>query len=347
MLKQSPLISIIVTAYNVEDYIAQCIKSLIKQTYKNLEIILVNDGSPDNSLKICEMYALKDKRIKIVNLLVNQGLNKARFQGLNKSTGQFVIFVDSDDYISSDAVQVLFNEAYSTGADIVEGNMYRVLDGWGLIKKKVNKKRLEISQPMLFDDYYISFFGVNKLGVNLCGKIYKRSLFDIANLHPNGFKMGEDLITNMQIFPYVQKYVVLDKCVYYYRYGGMTSKFNPTLYDDLKMQYKLKIEAIRKYDYNKALNSSKIEMCNILCSHLIQMFKYKIEEKNVKYFVLRELESGFIDEITNGVEYSKQSFSYLKNKDIEQLLLCCKRMANEKKVQKYIFNKIFPLLRYI
>ncbi|WP_270492048.1 glycosyltransferase family 2 protein [Bacteroides finegoldii] len=276
-----PLISIIVPFYNVDRYIAKCICSILKQSYENLELILVNDASTDNSLGICRKYACKDKRVRIIEQPENRGVDKARFRGLETVKGEYIMFVDSDDYLPLNAVSILYQEIFSSGADIVEGGMCRVLDGWGLIKKKRICEHLEIEQPVLFRDYFISFFGINKLGVNLCGKLYKKTLFDKAKLKPSGMKMGEDLLVNMYLFPFVNKYVVTNHCVYYYRYGGLTSQFNSMLYSDLKKQYYIKMNMLVEYDYQKGVRSTKIEMCNVLCSHLIQMYRFNKSEQEI------------------------------------------------------------------
>ncbi|MBO4674921.1 MAG: glycosyltransferase [Elusimicrobiaceae bacterium] len=103
----SPLISIIVPIYNVEKYLSQCLDSIVAQTYQNLEIILVDDGSPDNCGKICDEYAAKDSRIKIIHQ-VNAGLSAARNAGLEIAMGEYIGFVDSDDYIESDMYEYLY-----------------------------------------------------------------------------------------------------------------------------------------------------------------------------------------------------------------------------------------------
>lgn len=345
--KNEPLISIIVPFYNVERFIRKCICSILKQSYENLEVILVNDAATDNSLDICKKYARKDKRLIIIEQPKNLGVDKARFRGLEAVTGEYVMFVDSDDYLPSNAVSILYQEMLCSGADIVEGGMYRVLDSLGLIKKKMVCERMEIKQPVLFQDYFISFFGINKLGVNLWGKLYKKDLFDKAKLKPSGMKMGEDLLVNMYLFPFVSKYIVTNHCVYYYRYGGLTSRFNPTLYSDLKRQYYIKRQMIEEYDYQKGLNSAKIEMCNVFCSHLIQMYRYNKSEKEINFFIKEEEQSGFLDEITNGVEYNNISFHHLKNRDIDNLLGYCKNVAREKRLLRAVFRAVFPLLRFI
>ncbi len=347
MYDSKPLISIIVPFYNVDRYIEKCICSILRQTYENLELILVNDASTDNSLDICRKYARKDKRMRIIEQPENSGVDKARFRGLETVTGEYIMFVDSDDYLPLNAVSILYQEIFSSGADIVEGGMCRVLDGLGLIKKKRVCERLEIEQPVLFRDYFISFFGINKLGVNLCGKLYKKGLFDKATLKPSGMKMGEDLLVNMYLFPFVSKYVVTNHCVYYYRYGGLTSQFNPTLYSDLKKQYYMKMDILAEYDYQKGIRPTKIEMCNVFCSHLIQMYRFNKGEQEINLFIEEEKQSGFLNEITDEIEYNTNSFLFLKNRDIDNLLEYCREMAGKKKLLRTILRLVFPLLRFI
>lgn len=99
-----PLISVIVPCYNVEEYLPKCIESILNQTYRNLEILLVDDGSPDNCGRICDEYAAKDSRIRIIHKK-NGGLSDARNAALDVMTGEYVTFIDSDDYVSDDYVE--------------------------------------------------------------------------------------------------------------------------------------------------------------------------------------------------------------------------------------------------
>lgn len=102
----NPLVSIIVPVYNTQNYIELCLSSLVQQSYENIEIILVNDGSTDNSLSICNIFAIKDSRIKIITQ-ENTGVNQARINGFRQSTGEYIMFVDSDDYVSTDIVYLM------------------------------------------------------------------------------------------------------------------------------------------------------------------------------------------------------------------------------------------------
>ena len=101
-----PLISVVLPVYNVENYLEKCLNSVVKQTYKNIEIIIVNDGSLDSSIDICNKYANKDSRIKVFTK-PNGGLSDARNFGIKKSMGEFITFIDSDDYVTDDYVEYL------------------------------------------------------------------------------------------------------------------------------------------------------------------------------------------------------------------------------------------------
>ena len=106
--KSLPLISVIIPVYNVQDYLARCLDSILAQTYQNLEIILVNDGSKDNSGAICDEYAARDDRVQVIHK-ENGGLSTARNAGLDLAAGEYLSFIDSDDWIASDAYEHLMN----------------------------------------------------------------------------------------------------------------------------------------------------------------------------------------------------------------------------------------------
>ena len=125
------LISIIVPVYNTEMYVSKCIESILSQTYKNFELILVNDGSTDNSIFICNSYAIKDNRVNLINK-ENEGVSKARNTGIENATGKYITFVDSDDYISPNYLEVLINSIEETKADLAICN-YNRLYGTGTI----------------------------------------------------------------------------------------------------------------------------------------------------------------------------------------------------------------------
>ena len=129
-----PLISVIIPIYNVENYLAKCVNSVIDQNYKNLEIILVNDGSPDNCGSICDEYAQKDNRIVVIHKK-NGGLSDARNAGLKISTGDFITFVDSDDYVNKDFISTLVSLIQDFEADIAISPFIHFKDDEKKVKK--------------------------------------------------------------------------------------------------------------------------------------------------------------------------------------------------------------------
>ena len=116
-------VSIVVPVYNVEKYLKRCVNSLIGQSYSNLEILLVDDGSKDSSLSICKEYELKDSRIRVFHK-ENEGLGLTRNYGIERATGEYITFVDSDDYLTSDAITAMLDRAIATNADVVIATHY-------------------------------------------------------------------------------------------------------------------------------------------------------------------------------------------------------------------------------
>lgn len=337
------LVTIIIPCYNAEKCIDYCLNSVLSQTYSNLEIIVINDASKDNTLRILQNYEKHDRRISILSNQKRGGADMSRFRGISKAHGYYLCFVDADDWMPQNAINIMVQHAEDTNADVIEGGMSRVLGKHKLATKVETKKHKIITTPTLFDDYFISFFGKNILRVNLCGKLFKTELFQNPDLKPSGFKMGEDLLLSMRIFPFISKYVVIEDNVYFYRYGGGTSRYNPNLYSDLKAQYYIKLNAIKKYKYEKALRTTKIEMCNVLHSQIIQMLVYGYPYSDVKDFFDKEVASGFVDEITKDIDYQLDYYPLLKEKDIDGIIALDKKIVCKGKIMKvfkYFLNKL-------
>lgn len=326
-------VSIIVPIYKAESVIKKCLLSLINQTFKNIEIIAIEDRGGDKSYVIIQKIAQKDNRIRCFQNDKNLGVDKTRFKGMKLATGDYFMFVDADDWLSKQAVELLYNKIQQEKADIVMGAFIRVMDKWGVIRKinsnnysKQNMVR-SIVQPELFEDYFISYFGINNLHVTVWGKIYRRSLLDQINIKPSGFKMGEDLIFNMQLHPYLNKIAFIEEPVYYYRYGGMTTQLNPSFLEDIKAQYLLKKEMIVKHNYLKAERSIKYELVNVLYSHLFNLFRIeKLTKGEVLDFLNKELEDPIYRELKT-IEKGKGLDVFEKNSEkiIEQVFSLYKK----------------------
>ncbi|MDR0892706.1 MAG: glycosyltransferase [Mediterranea sp.] len=348
-----PSISVIVTIYNVERYIERCICSLRKQTFTNLEIILVNDASTDRSYALCTKQVAHDSRIKLFNLHANVGVDRARFEGLSISTGRYVMFVDGDDYLPSCAAERLYRMMVLTDADVVAGSYNRVYDSLGWIKRRssddlrMQEDWVELTQPELFERYYRSFFGITLLRVQLWGKLYRRDLFVRAGIKPTGLKMGEDLAVHLSLFPFVRKYVVMKDVAYCYRYGGMSTVYNPYFYPEHKKLYALKMSMIERYGYDVVWLSTQIEMCHIFCFQWTQQFRYGMRKDAIKKALEEEIATGFLKEITEGVHNEQPPFSFLKSEDVEGLLHWCEQEGRKRRGLRLAYRLIAPLLRII
>lgn len=213
------LVSIVVPMYNVEKYIGQCIESILMQTYTNLEIILVDDGSPDDSGKIADAYGEKDPRIKVVHKK-NEGVSAARNAGIDAATGDYICFSDGDDWLESDYISYLFGLIKKYDAEIaVTTDMFTTF---------YEKKREKRSEGILSgQEAAISILCYN-MPIGVYCKMFKRSSLQNVRFEKELF-IGEGFNFNTDAFQRVTKVAVGHKCVYHYRRDNEDSamtKFN-------------------------------------------------------------------------------------------------------------------------
>ena len=205
---KEPLISIVVPVYKVEKFLEKCIDSIINQTYKNLEIILVDDGSPDNCGKICDEYAKKDKRIKVIHQQ-NGGLSAARNTGITKATGKYISFIDSDDYIEKDYIELLYTTIKQSKADIAIGSHTVIYDTGTKLQKATGEKSIlkpkEVLERILYD---------NNIDYSAWAKLYKIELFTNIK-YPEG-RLFEDAATTYKLIDISKKIAVNSKSIYNY-----------------------------------------------------------------------------------------------------------------------------------
>lgn len=169
---------------------------------------------------------------------------------------------------------------------------------WGGKKTGLSPVNGLIQQPKLFNKYYISFFGINILSVNMWGKLYRKFSLNAANIQPTGITTGEDLAFNLQLFPYLSKIYILKECGYNYRFGGMTTRYNTCLLPDLKKLYYIKKALIDKYQYHKASDYIRIELKNVLKSDICQMIAFKVRSpKEIKNRISEELKDPIYKDI--------------------------------------------------
>ena len=212
----SELISVIVPVYKVEKYLSRCIESIINQTYKEMEIILVDDGSPDSCGEICDKYAAIDSRIKVFHK-ENGGLSDARNMGIMYALGKYLCFVDSDDYIERDTVEVLYNNLIDNHADISVCNYHMLDEKTGIKDKEITINEGVWDRQTFWENYYSR----NQLYcVIVCNKLFKRELFDGIEF-PKG-RISEDAWIMGDIIKKCTRIYASDRDCYTYfkREGG-------------------------------------------------------------------------------------------------------------------------------
>lgn len=209
-MKGYPLISVIVPIYKVERYLPQCIDSIIKQTYNNLEIILVDDGSPDQCGIICEKYAKKDNRIKVIHKN-NGGLSDARNVAIDVSTGEYILFIDSDDYVATNHIEHLYHILITSHADMAIEWGQTFYEGTTPVIDTLNGKKEVILDS---DEALTNMFYQKNFDTSAWAKLYKRNLFDNIR-YPKGW-LYEDLPTTYRLIQKCKKVVFSDYKSYYY-----------------------------------------------------------------------------------------------------------------------------------
>lgn len=246
-----PLISVIIPVYNVSKYLKQCLDSIINQTYKNLEIILVNDGSTDDSLTICEEYQRLDSRIIIVSQ-VNKGLAGARNTGIEKATGTYSTFVDSDDWLvenclfelinksnSHDLVCCSYNRVFSDFVKVRKLNLEGIFDAKHIQRRIVGLIETELNDPSQADSL-----------VTAWGKLYTTSILKHHNLKFIDVKIigTEDALFNIQYLNFCKNVFITDEPLINYRkfnVTSLTSSYKEHLFDQWKILYTMILDAIK------------------------------------------------------------------------------------------------------
>lgn len=215
-MENKPKISIIIPVYDVVKYIHKCIKSVLKQTYTNLEIILVDDESPDQCGKIAEEYAVIDSRIQVIHKK-NGGLSDARNAGLSIATGEFIYFLDSDDYIENDLIEKAYGIYESQDVDLVCFNYVRLNEATGEVHKTHFPNQC-YERKNSGENLILSVYLEEKIEFCVWNKLYKTDIIKKNNIHfENNYEVfSEDISFNLYYILYCNKIVMLEECLHYY-----------------------------------------------------------------------------------------------------------------------------------
>ena len=321
-----PLISIIVPVYKVEKYLEKCVKSILNQTFADFELILVDDGSPDQCGKMCDEYAKMDDRVKVIHK-ENGGLSDARNAGINLASGKYISFVDSDDYISNDMYELLYDLITTYDADISICDYHRISeeDWCQRIISETHENEIHcFNQETALKELLLE----RKIDNHAWGKLYKRQLFENVQF-PKGINY-EDIGTTYLLFSKSNKIVYSNLKKYYYliRKGNITGTKNESnIRDYMNMTSKRYKFIYKNFPELQIYNTTRlsINLINVhLWSALNGLDKFYKETKN-EYLALKKVTRKNKLKIMRYMNYKqKLHFIFLLfNRDLYKKLVIC------------------------
>lgn len=294
-MKNDVLISVIVPVYNVERYLNRCVDSLINQTYKNLEIILVDDGSTDNSPQICDDYENRYESVKVIHKK-NGGLSSARNAGIKQANGDYIGFVDSDDWVEADIYRTCKEMMQKYNCDIVDFKVEFASDE-GMSEKinSIESVALVKGSDIIYD--YLYRGQTDKAPFSVCRKLYRRKLFDGISF-PEG-KINEDIVTNYKVLENADSILYINKVGYYYFQKNEKSITSGELkkkdFDLLAASRELCVMS-EKYEDVRTLRLAKIKLArsyfSLLAKSIVGGFSEDISEEDIKY-LLKNLRKNY------------------------------------------------------
>lgn len=267
MNKREPLVSIIVPIYGVESHIARCAHSLFSQTYSNVEYVFVNDCTKDDSMKVLAevmaVYPERQKNCRIVGHEVNQGLAAARYTGIRYVTGEYVMHVDSDDYLEHEAVSILVDKAVEDESDIVIGGSYSVFP---------TERVVNASYPHCDKDTLLLMLLHMRVSPSVWGKLYSSRLYASENdtLPLPGVNHGEDFATVPRLVHYAQKISYVDEPLYnYVQFNAESYSKN---YNERSMRDMVKAAEKLSSFFKGRIADEMIDLCKLRVK--LSMYKY-------------------------------------------------------------------------
>lgn len=341
-------ISIIVPVYNSQKYLESCLESLIKQTYDNYEVILVNDGSTDQSLDICKLFEEKSEKVKIINQQ-NSGVSCARNKGLEQATGKYVMFVDADDWIDQEMLYQLAIQVMQTEADFVMCNLIReystksepILSGF---KSSTILEHHEIEEQLILGLIEKKEGDLQHILAPFRGPVAK--LYDLELIRKHQLKfddqliIGEDFLFNLQYLKYCKKALILEDFYYHYRANesSITRRYKEACWPNI---YKVTLQKIEEFiqenDYNELAKQQFSQL--VIKYYLICLDnELRIENSHVLRKQIQHIKEMCEDAYI--IESLKTINTLNRNQfDIKQIILVLTRYKMSKVLYYYLYAK--------
>ncbi|WP_413307825.1 glycosyltransferase [Bacillus sp. 1P10SD] len=278
-------VSVIIPVYNAEKYISQCIESLLAQTLVDCEFIFINDGSIDRSHEIIQEYTKKDNRIRLIEQN-NQGVSSARNKGLSIAAGEYIGFVDADDYISEDMFKVLYNSAVNGDCDIVISNFESRMEGKRVFSHYPFNKNIILDFEYIQKNIIPYFLSDDNLN-SVCTKLIRKSLISQSNVQfPVGVALGEDGVFCLKCFSKAEKIKFIDYMGYFYREveGSATrSTYNKDYFKSSLEVYQLDIYD-QYFSHLDLVSIKRLKAIKLIRSVMAYVFIYFSPNKELSFY---------------------------------------------------------------
>lgn len=272
---ENPYFSIIVPVYNTEQYIRLCLDSIISQTFRDIEIIIVDDKGTDNSMEIVQEYAKRDSRIIIIENETNQGVAYSRNSGLEKATGKYISFIDSDDYIEPNYLYEMMIHSEEGRYDIVKGNF---------ITEFSDRKILSDMNPKIRKRLSSNEFAGIEFTYAFWNAIYRRSVIEDNHIRFPNLKNGEDMVFLIKFLLCSKNFQISDTPIYHYRQheASASKKISESYIKSIFLHYHLIIDAINKSNISKRnyINFFQYAIVTPLLNHHFNLVLEKIDNTN-------------------------------------------------------------------
>lgn len=333
------MVSIIIPVYNAEEYLGYCLNSVVSQTYRQIEVILVNDGSTDNSLTICKNYAEIDNRVSVITI-ENGGVSNARNVGLDAARGEYVQFVDSDDIIRRDMVEdfVRFMEGYRM--DLVICGFEMITLGQDIRDRQtisfasnIMGTECVLTREMFFQRMAFILWRTTTLECSW-NKIFRRSIIEDKHIRfPQNISLGEDFCFNMDYFRYINGVVFTNEKYYYYmqsNQGALTRKYRPDLFEnqmDLIHRFRHLLE-----DYIEISESEQKELAEYTVSKMMVSLynltseKCELSDLEKKAEIAKIVNDNYVRRAFKKAEYMEPKYEWIREcmefSDVQKIYDC-------------------------
>lgn len=295
------LVTVVIPVYNVEKYLDRCIHSVVNQTYRNLEIILVDDGSPDKCPEKCDEWAKIDPRIKVIHK-ANEGLGQARNTGIEKAMGRYICFLDSDDYIAHDTIEKTCVKAMEEKADVVLYGFNSVnKDGKVIANRVANPPKNVYEGEEVRNEFLANLIGVNYetgddwgLQMSACMHLFSREILDKYHCRFESERhiISEDFYFLLQLYQHVKKLVVVKEAFYFYceNITSLTRTYRPDRFEKINFFYDKCVELCNICKYSdKVIEQLKRPYVSYVIAAMKQLAVADMpileKERNFKYII--------------------------------------------------------------